>query len=61
MVLELRPPHGADAHALLPLLAVAPTASYGAVLFQAAVAYWILQILIIRDQGRGWPARSTGI
>ncbi len=110
MVLELRPPHGADAHALLPLLpelssyalsfiylgiywnnhhhmfqvterisggalwanlhllfwlslfpfvtgwigetqlAVAPTVCYGAVLLMAAIAYWILQTVIIRDQ-----------
>ena len=28
-----------------------PTASYGAVLFMAAVAYWILQQAIIRQQG----------
>ncbi|MGI8430790.1 MAG: TMEM175 family protein [Chthoniobacterales bacterium] len=121
MVLELRPPHGAEAHALLPLLpkfcsyalsfiylgiywnnhhhmfqvterigggvlwanlhllfwlslfpfvtdwigetrlAVAPTASYGAVLFMAAVAYWILQTLIIRDQGPSSQlARAVG-
>ena len=111
MVLELRPPHGNDAHELLPLLpklssyalsfiylgiywnnhhhmfhaterisggalwanlhllfwlslfpfvtdwigethlAVAPTVCYGAVLFLAAIAYWILQTVIVRDQG----------
>ena len=111
MVLELRPPHGGDAHELLPLLpklssyalsfiylgiywnnhhhmfhaterisggalwanlhllfwlslfpfvtdwigethlAVAPTVCYGAVLFLAAIAYWILQTVIVRDQG----------
>ncbi|MEO6870934.1 MAG: TMEM175 family protein [Chthoniobacterales bacterium] len=111
MVLELRPPHGTDTHALLPLvpkfcsyilsfvyvgiywnnhhhmfqatkrisggalwanlhllfwlslfpfvtgwigetrLAIAPTVSYGIVLFMAAIAYWILQTVIIRSQG----------
>ncbi len=30
----------------------APTALYGAVLLMAAIAYWILQQLIIRSQGR---------
>jgi uncharacterized membrane protein len=29
-----------------------PTALYGVVLFMAAIAYWILQQLIIRSQGR---------
>ena len=121
MVLELRPPHAADAHALLPLLpkfcsyglsfiyigiywnnhhhmfqaterisggvlwanlhllfwlslfpfvtdwigetrlAVAPTVCYGAVLFMAAMAYWILQTLIIREQGpHSQLARAVG-
>jgi uncharacterized membrane protein len=121
MVLELRPPHAADAHALLPLLpklcsyalsfiylgiywnnhhhmfhvterisggalwanlhllfwlslfpfvtdwigetrlAVAPTVCYGAVLFMAAIAYWILQTVIIHNQGRDSQlARAVG-
>ena len=30
----------------------APTAVYGVVLFMAAIAYWILQQLIVRSQGR---------
>lgn len=121
MVLELRPPHGAEAHALLPLLpklssyalsfiylgiywnnhhhmfqvterisggalwanlhllfwlslfpfvtgwigetqlAVAPTVCYGAVLLMAAIAYWILQTVIIRDQGpNSQLARAVG-
>ena len=29
-----------------------PTAAYGLVLFMAAIAYWILQQTIIREQGR---------
>ena len=33
--------------------AAIPTALYGAVLLMAAVAYWILQQLIIRSQGNG--------
>ena len=32
--------------------AAAPSALYGAVLFMAAIAYWILQQLIIASQGR---------
>lgn len=32
--------------------AAAPSALYGAVLLMAAIAYWILQQLIIRSQGR---------
>jgi uncharacterized membrane protein len=122
MVLELRPPHGTDTHALLPLLpkfcsyvlsfvyvgiywnnhhhmfqaterisggalwanlhllfwlslfpfvtdwigethlAVAPTVAYGVVLFMAAIAYWILQTVIIRNQGpQSQLARAVGI
>ena len=34
-------------------LATAPSALYGAVLFMAAVAYWILQEVIIKSQGPG--------
>jgi uncharacterized membrane protein len=30
----------------------APTALYGVVLFMAAIAYWVLQMLIIRSQGQ---------
>ena len=42
-------------------LAVAPTACYGAVLFMAAIAYWILQTVIIRDQGPSSQlARAVG-
>ena len=42
-------------------LAAAPTVSYGAVLFMAAVAYWILQSVIIRDQGpHSQLARAVG-
>lgn len=42
-------------------LAVAPTVCYGAVLFMAAVAYWILQTLIIRGQERqSRLARAVG-
>ena len=42
-------------------LAVAPTVSYGAVLFMAALAYWILQTVIIRDQGpESRLARAVG-
>ena len=33
--------------------APAPTAAYGIVLLMAAIAYWILQGLIIRSQGEG--------
>ena len=32
--------------------AAAPTAIYGVVLFMAAIAYWVLQTLIIASQGR---------
>ena len=42
-------------------LAVAPTVCYGVVLFMAAVAYWILQTVIIRDQGQqSQLARAVG-
>ena len=42
-------------------LAVAPTVCYGVVLFMAAVAYWIFQTLIIRDQGpQSRLARAVG-
>ena len=34
-------------------LSAVPTALYGAVLFMAAVAYWVLQQAIIRQQGEG--------
>ena len=34
-------------------LAAVPTAAYGAVLLMAAVAYTILQYMIIREQGKG--------
>jgi uncharacterized membrane protein len=36
-----------------------PTAAYGAVLFMAAIAYWILQRLIIRSQGRNSLLRKA--
>jgi uncharacterized membrane protein len=42
-------------------LAVAPTVCYGVVLFMAAVAYLILQTVIIRDQGpQSHLARAVG-
>jgi uncharacterized membrane protein len=42
-------------------LQVVPTACYGAVLLMAAVAYYILQTLIIREQGEGSTlARAIG-
>lgn len=42
-------------------LAIAPTAGYGVVLFMAAIAYWILQTVIIRDQGPSSQlARAVG-
>ncbi|HEY5036452.1 MAG TPA: TMEM175 family protein [Chthoniobacterales bacterium] len=42
-------------------LAVAPTVCYGAVLFMAAVAYWILQTAIICNQGpESQLARAVG-
>jgi uncharacterized membrane protein len=34
-------------------VALAPTVAYGAVLLMAAIAYYILQTLIIRGQGEG--------
>ena len=33
--------------------AVAPTALYGVILLMAAIAYWILQEMIIASQGEG--------
>ena len=33
--------------------ASAPTAAYGVVLLMAAIAYWILQLVIVRSEGRG--------
>jgi uncharacterized membrane protein len=33
--------------------AATPTAAYGIVLFMAAIAYYILQIVIVRHQGKG--------
>lgn len=42
-------------------LAVAPTVSYGVVLFMAAIAYWILQASIICNQGpRSRLAHAVG-
>jgi uncharacterized membrane protein len=39
-----------------------PTAMYGAVLLMAAIAYYILQLLIIRDHGRdSHLARALGV
>ena len=40
-----------------------PTALYGGVLLMAAIAYWILVVTIIREEGptRSWPRRSAGI
>ena len=38
-----------------------PTAAYGCVLMMAAVAYWVLQTVIIRSQGKGsLLARAVG-
>lgn len=36
-----------------------PTAAYGVVLLMAAIAYWILQQLIIRAQGKGSVLRAA--
>ncbi len=36
-----------------------PAALYGAVLFMAAIAYFVLQLLIIRVQGRDSPLRAA--
>ena len=33
--------------------ASAPTAAYGVVLLMAAIAYWILQLVIVRNEGHG--------
>jgi uncharacterized membrane protein len=41
-------------------LAVAPTVSYGVVLFMAAVAYWILQTVIIHEGPESQLARAVG-
>lgn len=36
-----------------------PVAAYGLVLFMSAIAYWILQALIIQDQGKNSPLRKA--
>ena len=63
MVLELKVPHGDDLSILQPLLpfvtgwmgenhfARLPTALYGGVLLMAAIAYQILVVTIIREEG----------
>jgi uncharacterized membrane protein len=43
-------------------LAAMPTATYGCVLFMAAISYWILQRAIIRQQGtRSLLAEAVGV
>lgn len=68
MVLELEVPHGSDMAALKPLLPVFLSyvlsfilLPYGAVLLVAALAYYLLQSLIIAHQGQHsqW-ARPSG-